>query len=198
MFLCALSTAGSAAAQEVTSPIITAPTTGQLLQGQVAITGTTDIPNFAFAEVAFGYPADPTNTWFSIQTTSQPTSNGTLATWDTSGITDGDYVIRLRVTVQDGRPQDTTVAVRVRNYTIEPTPTSTATPNSSILEIPTPILAVPSETLTPVPPPPPTALPPNPAAITTTQIYTEFVRGVLAIAGLFIVIGILLRLRKRE
>lgn len=184
------------AAQEITSPVITSPTAGQVLQGQVAIAGTTDIPNFASAEIAFAYASDSSNTWFVIQTMTQPIADGVIATWDTTSITDGDYVLRLRVNLLDGTFQDVTVPVQVRNYTALPTPLPTATATQPALQIPTPILIAASATPTPLSLPTPTTLPPNPAALTMDQIYANFRRGVLIIAGIFVVFGILLRLRR--
>ena len=112
-------------AQGITSPVITAPTAGQILRGQVSITGTTDIPNFASAELDFAYASDFTGKWFLIQTFSQPVANSAIATWDTTSISDGDYVLRLRVTLQDGSSQDATVKVKAQNQT----PLPTATPS---------------------------------------------------------------------
>ncbi len=89
-------------AQGITSPVITAPTAGQILRGQVSITGTTDMSNFASAELDFAYASDSTGSWFLIQTFSQPVANSELAIWDTTSISDGDYILRLRVTLQDG------------------------------------------------------------------------------------------------
>ncbi len=71
-------------AQGATSPVIDAPIAGQILGGQVSITGTTDIPNFASAELDFAYASDPTGSWFLIQTFSQPVANSAITTWDTT------------------------------------------------------------------------------------------------------------------
>jgi hypothetical protein len=186
-------------AQGTNLPVITAPTTGQALQGQVAITGTTDIPNFASDEVAFAYASDATNTWFAIQNSTSSVDNSVLGTWDTTSITDGDYILRLRVTLLDGTFQDATVSVKVRNYTALATSTATVTPTEPALQIPTPMLLVP--TLTPTPtlrptPPTPTTLPLNSAAITTNEIYSGFWRGAAVVLILFFVFGIFVRLRR--
>jgi len=71
-------------------PVISAPVAGQKLQGKVDIIGTTDVPNFASAELAFTYASDPTDNWFTIQALSQPVLDSVLAVWDTSFISDGD------------------------------------------------------------------------------------------------------------
>ena len=72
------------AAQGVTSPVISSPSSNQALQGPVAIVGTTDIPNFASAELDFSYISDGTNTKFPIQIMTEPIQNNLLATWDTT------------------------------------------------------------------------------------------------------------------
>jgi len=187
------------AAAQASTPVITAPTAGQVLHGPVAITGLTDVSNFASAEISFAYASDTTNTWFSISATTQPIANDVLASWDTSTISDGDYVLRLRVTLQDGTFQDVTVPVEVRNYTALAASTPTATATVPALQIPTPILvavSTPTQIPTLIPHPTPTPLPPNPAEVTQSQIYISLGRGALAIAILFFVFGIFLRLRR--
>jgi hypothetical protein len=185
-----------AAAQGVNSPVITSPVAGQVLQGQVAITGTTDIPNFASAEMDFGYSTDKTNSKFLIQTMSQPIANNILAIWDTTTISDGDYILLLRVNLTDGTFQEKTVVVKVRNYTSLPSPTPTVILTEPALQIPTPILLIPTATPTLSPLPTPTTLPPNPVTTGENEIFTEFWRGGLIVLFLFFVFGVTLRLRR--
>ena len=71
--------------------------------------------------------------------------NSTLATWDTTSITDGDYILRLRVFFQDGSSQDVIVSVTVRNEavpTATPLPPTPTAENVAVL-IPTPFLLQP-------------------------------------------------------
>ena len=189
------------AAQAATpsTPVITAPTAGQVLHGPVAVTGLTSIPNFSLADVSFAYASDSTNTWFSISATTQPITNDVLASWDTTTISDGDYILRLRVTLQDGTFQDVTVPVQVRNYTALAPATATVTATVPALQIPTPILVADTPTSiapTAVPFSTPTPFPPNPAEITQSQIYANLQRGAIAIGILFLLFGIILRLRR--
>ena len=190
-----------------TSPAILSPSAGQILRGQVSITGTTDIPNFASAELDFAYASDATGTWFLIQTFSQPIANSVIATWDTASISDGGYILRLRVTLQDGSFQDATVKITVQNAaplptlisTLAPTVayTSTFTPQPSILTSTPIFVAVASATPTSPPIfPTPTALPSNPVEVQTNEIYAGIQRGALVIVGLFIFFGLLLRQRR--
>ncbi|MGE5072837.1 MAG: hypothetical protein ACM3MF_05350 [Anaerolineae bacterium] len=197
-------TAGALAAVPASAqapvPAITSPIDGQAVQGQVRVTGVTDVPGFASAEVDFGYDPDPTDAWFTIQTASLPVSGDLLATWDTTAITDGDYILRLRVTLQDGSYQDAFAKVRVRNYTptITPSPaiTPTATPR---LEVPTPIIlpTTASATAEVLPlAPTPTQLPPNPAGLAPGEVFSRFGRGALVVGLLVLGFGALVRLRR--
>ena len=189
-------------AQGATSPVISAPTAGQILRGQVSITGTTDIPNFASAELDFAYASDSTGSWFLIQTFSQPVANSAIATWDTTSISDGDYILRLRVTLQDGSSQDATVKVKVQNQAPLPTVTLTITP--VIISTPAftpqpsiPVIAVTSPTPASSPVfPTLTPLPANPMEVKPDEIYAGIQHGALVIAGLFVIFAVLIRLRR--
>jgi hypothetical protein len=185
------------AAQESPPIAIASPAPQEILRGQVTITGKVDVPSFLSAQLDFGYASNPTDTWFNIQTFSQPLADSTLATWDTTSITDGDYVLRLRVNFEDGTFQDVTVPIKIGNDFV-PTPTSepTATPEADSVLIPTPFLLAASPTPTNVPRPTPTALPSNPVSLGQNQIYTSLGRGALVILGLFALAGIIIRVRR--
>ena len=144
----------------------------------------------------FAYASNPTDTWFTIQTFSQPLADSTLATWDTTSITDGDYVLRLRVNFADGTLQDVTVPIKIGNdFVPTPTPEPTSTPEADSVLIPTPFLLAASPTPTDVPRPTPTALPSNPVSLGQNQIYVSLGRGALVILGLFALAGIIIRVR---
>ena len=185
------------AAQESPPIAITSPASDEILRGQVTITGKVDVPSFLSAQLDFAYASNPTNTWFSIQTFSQPLADSTLATWDTTSITDGDYVLRLRVNFEDGTSQEVTVPVKIGNEML-PTPTAepTVTPEVDSVLIPTPFLLAASPTPTDVPRPTPTGLPSNPVSLRQTQIYASLGRGALVILGLFALAGIIIRVRR--
>ncbi|HXF86226.1 MAG TPA: hypothetical protein VNK49_12640 [Anaerolineales bacterium] len=186
------------AAQDSPQPAITFPAPGDVLQGEVTIRGTTDIPGFLSSQLDFAYASDPTATWFSLQTSTQPTVDSTLAVWDTALITDGEYILRLRVNLTDGTFTEATVSVRVQNDAPLPSPTLTATstPAEIMAQVPTPFLIVPSPTSTPTQRPTPTLLPTNPASLNQTAIYTSLGRGALAAIAFFVFAAILLRLRR--
>lgn len=189
---------GSVSAQGVAGLAITAPQSGQVVQGLAVISGSVTLLGFSYYELAFAYDGDPTGTWFILQTSSTPVSEGELGTWDTGILTDGDYNLRLRVYLLDGSTQETTVTgLHVRNYTAVPTmtPTATATPVLGLVA-PTALLAAPAPaTVTPALPTP-TPFPPNPASLGVPAIYSALGRGALLALALFLAIGFLLRLRR--
>jgi hypothetical protein len=185
-------------AAQTTPPVaITSPTPDELLRGEVTITGKLDVPSFLSAQLEFAYASNPTNTWFPIQAFSQPMTDSTLAVWDTASITDGDYVLRLHVNLEDGTFQEATVPVKIGNDVLPTaTPEPTSTPELETSLIPTPFLLAASPTPTNLPPPTPTALPPNPVSLRQNQIYASLGRGALVILGLFAVAGLIIRVRR--
>ena len=186
-------------AAQQTAPAIRAPVAGEVLKGIVEIQGTTDIPNFVSAQLDFAYASSPAEAWFAIQTLSQPVVDSTLAAWDTTLISDGDYRLRLRVFLNDGSFQDVIVEdLHVRNYTPEVlTPTPEAAPAAeSTLPLPTSTLPAVIHASTLPPRSTPTPFPPNPASITRDEINSSIQRGILTIVGMFIIFGLFLRLRR--
>lgn len=171
---------------------IRSPQPGQALQGNILITGKSLIVGFLSAELSFAYENNPTDTWFLIATTNKAVSDGTLAEWDTTTITDGEYTLRLVIQREQGEPLVVSVhGLRVRNYspieTNTPTPvepTTTPLPGES----PIPSLS-PSPTVTP-PAPTPTDLPRNPAQVSVPDVAWSLGKGALAIVGFFALLGI--------
>ena len=185
-----------ASAQAGLAPIIKKPQAGEVLQGTLTITGTSNLTGFLASEVAFAYSGDTTGTWFLIATSSQPVENGALATWDTTTITDGVYTLRLRVYLADGTFREVIAPqMRVRNYTPVETPTPTMTPPALTL-VPTFTLTA---TLIPTstPFPTPTELPPNPAILTSADVSISIGYGGVAAVILLSIIGIYLWLRRK-
>jgi hypothetical protein len=185
------------AAQDTPPVAITSPGPDEILRGQVTITGQLNVPNFLSAQLDFAYVPNPTNTWFTIQTFSQPAVEPSLAVWDTTLITDGDYILRLHVNLQDGTFQEVTVPIKIGNEVLpSPTPEPTATPEAETVILPTPFLLAASPTPTEQPRPTPTALPPNPVSLGQNQIYISLGRGALVILGLFALAGLIIRVRR--
>jgi hypothetical protein len=184
---------------------IVSPKAGDVLRGQVNVVGNMDVPNFASAELAFSYATNPADSWFTIQTFPQPVhaENPTLATWDTTTLTDGDYILHLRIFLQDGSTQDVVVSdLKIRNDVPLPTVTLTTTATSDSIGLnPIPLSST-EGPATIQPPtalptfPSPTPLPANPASVTSTSIYSNFARGGLITLVLFAFFSLILRLRK--
>ena len=186
------------AAQDSPPVAITSPASGEILRGEITIIGSTDIPNFASAQLDFKYASDDGDSWFPLAALSQPALDSPLYLWNTASITDGDYILRLRVTLTDGTFQEVTVPITIQNDApiLTPTPAVTSTPASIGVQIPTAFLLAASPTPTEVPRPTPTPLPPNPASLTQSTILSSLGRGAIVIIGLFIFSFILLRLRQ--
>lgn len=188
-----------AAAQDSPPVTITSPAAGEVVRGEVAVIGTMDATNFASAQLDFKYASDEGDTWFPLAALSQPALDSPLYLWNTAFVTDGDYVLRLRVTFTDGTFQEATVPITIQNDAplLTPTPAFTSTPETSVgVQIPTPFLLAASQTPTDVPRPTPTPLPPNPASLTRNAILASLGRGALVILGLFILSAALLRPRQ--
>lgn len=176
---------------------ISSPADGQALKGNVTVSGHTAVHGFASYELSFRYSEHPTQTWFLIQSGTQPNEDGLLAQWDTSTITDGLYDLRLVVERQSAEPIIYEVHhLRVRNYTPVETNTPTpVTPTSTPMPGDTPVPTVtPTPTDTPIPPTV-TALPPNPAQISRQDLGLNLGKGALFSAGLFALIGIYLTVK---
>ena len=170
--------------------MIDSPRQGEALQGQIAITGTTDIEGLQSYEVDFAYMRDQTNTWFSIGHGDQVLRGETLATWDTTTISDGIYRLRVRAELKDGRTLETVVGgLRVRNYTpVETdTPEPLVAPGAGGTETKRADYIPAGQT--------PTPLPGNPAEVTSTNLGDSLVRGGLVALLLFMVLGAYLGLR---
>lgn len=178
--------------------LITFPTTSQTVLGQVTITGVASHPQFSRYEIAFAYDPNPTDTWFELQPpATAPVTDGPLAAWDTTRISDGAYMIRLRVYSTDAAtPTETTIrGIKVQN-TILPTaaPTATAeatTPAPTTPPTSTPVAAV--ETAIPVIAAPEAILP----AFDVSPYTSAFCNGVGLTLFIFLLMGLYAALRDR-
>jgi len=185
------------------SPLaITSPQAGSILRGQVQITGRMNVADFSSAELAFSYAvtvsgSDSTQTWFEIQSYSQPKADSILATWDTTSISDDNYALRLRVFRTDGSFEDVIVSdLQVGNDL--PEPTETPLPDIASLQITSTPLFIEATPTLGIYYPSPTPLPINPAEVTTSSIYKTFGQGALITLGIFLVASIILRIRKSD
>jgi hypothetical protein len=185
-------------AQEEAQLVISSPIDGQIVQGLLKISGTVSALGFSSYELAFAYEDNPTQTWFVLANSSQPVFEDELGTWDTTALTDGNYILRLKVSFLDGTEQEARVTgLRVRNYTAVPTSTYTPTvtpivqfaPPTAQLIAPAPATVTPSL-------PTPTPLPPNPASLQEAAISDALGQGAILALLLFLGFGLLLRLRR--
>jgi len=185
---------------DTSNPSIESPVTGQAVQGSTAIRGSTGMDRFQSYEINFSYEGDPTLTWFLIQEGTAPIQDGVLAEWDTTTITDGEYTLRLLVTLNDGTQLETNAkGIRVRNYS--PIETDTPTPFPPLVTLVPGISGAfatpsytPARTLTPLPMTP-TPLPTNPAVITSSQIAQTLGTGAVISIGMLALLGAYLGLR---
>ncbi|HEY43202.1 MAG TPA: hypothetical protein G4O11_04390 [Anaerolineae bacterium] len=127
---------------------ITYPQSGEAIFGLVTIEGSADHPSFVSYELSFAHQPNPEDTWFPIMGPIQtPVSEGRLGIWDTTGITDGTYQLRLRVWLKNGIALEAFVQeLRIRNTIPTETPTA-------IMQVAIPSPSPP--TLTPTPRPTP-------------------------------------------
>jgi hypothetical protein len=174
------------------------PIHGLKLIGMVNITGAIALDGWTSYEIAFSYVDDATNAWFPFASGKNPVVNNALAAWDTTKLSDGDYNLRLRVFVNDSFQDGFVYGLRVRNYTVDtPVPTLTFTPTATPTRPAATAIPTSTPTATPTIYPTPTALPANPATLSTDAIVSSLWRGALFTAVLFGVFGVFLRLRKR-
>lgn len=114
-----------------TSISISSPVTGEAVQGNVSIIGTTDVEGFELSEISFAYADNPLGTWFLISINESPARATEITLWDTTQISDGYYQLRVMVRRSDGTSIEQRVRnLRVRNYT--PIETATPTPATAI------------------------------------------------------------------
>ena len=133
--------------------VISSPQGGSSVRGSVQITGSALHP--AFQRYELYYTVEPGENWvFMGDANTTPVNNGVLGVWETGGLPDGNYSLRLRVVRQDGNYDEGFARNVVVANTTPPTPTPTDTPAFDVeATLPPPIEGV----VTPTPPPTATA-----------------------------------------
>jgi hypothetical protein len=135
----------AAQAQPAGQAQIISPRAGSSLSGEVVVIGSAAHPTFVSYELAFAYDPDPTDTWFTFWQGAAPVVEGELGRWDTTGISDGAYALRLRVYFSERNFIETIVrGLRLNNLPSVATPTVTPTAMRDAAASPTP-----TPTLTP-------------------------------------------------
>jgi len=189
---------------QIATALITAPAQGEVIARTVNILGTASHPQFERYEIAFAYDPNPTDTWFELQPPStNSVTTGILAIWDTTRITDGTYMLRLRVYATDS---NTPLETIVRNIKVRNTPpTETLTPAATLSPSATATLALlgPTATHLPLPTETPSGLLPTPtqlpeaAALDFSPYTSAFCNGVYLAGGVFLLLGLYALLRDR-
>jgi len=167
------------------------PTEGSFLSGVLDIKGTVH----SAWDLSFSYRQNSTLGWFFLSQSSEPISNGILASWDTNSITDGNYVLRLRI-FSTNEPREILVNVTVRNKplivnassTPSPTIVFTATETTRPTQIATPQV----EDLQPLPLATTviSSRYPNPAVLDSSDIFNNLGKGMLVVLVVFGFAGI--------
>jgi hypothetical protein len=94
--------------------MITSPKSGAEVNGTIKITGTANIPNFAFYK--YEVAAMGTQNWATIAAKQDPVRNSDLGEWNTLPFTNGDYFLRLVIIDNVGTSlEPCVIAVRVLN-----------------------------------------------------------------------------------
>ena len=97
---------------------ITFPGTNQVVQGNVPVRGTANVPNFQYYKVEVGPGSNPRdNQWTVVGNLHQsPVSGGVLETFNSGAYPAGTYTLRLVVVDQTGNyPEPCRVTVTVQN-----------------------------------------------------------------------------------
>jgi hypothetical protein len=143
--------------------VITSPQSGEAVRGSVQISGSALHPAFQRYELYF--TVEPGENWVFIgEARTNPVSNGVLGSWETGGLPDGNYSLRLRVVRQDGNYDEGFARNIVVANTTPPTPIPTDTPAfDAEATLPPPIESV----VTPTP-----AATPTPALVEQPEIPT--------------------------
>ena len=183
--------AGISSAQATISPsiIIVSPREGQALQGIEIIEGKIRGDGLRGGKISFRYAGEGAETWFfiaDVQPTGEESSQATFKLeWDTNGITDGTYHLRVLGEYQGGaRIFEVVENLRIRNQS----PVETSTP---ILEVTRdPAAVAPTPTPKPILPSTPTPLPDNPVEIKTSDLSRVLMSSGIAVLALFLVGGI--------
>lgn len=194
--------------------VITSPTSNDVVQGTVQITGSADHPAFQFFVVDIAPEPNPADVWSTIGAThNTPVTNGLLETWDTTQFPDGSYTIRLRVVRLDGNYSEI-FARQVVISNAQPIPTDTPesreTPTPTVTPTdlpPTPTIVIDQPVVdTPTPRPVPTSAPledpddgetliPTVTGFSMTPLVDACLYGGGIMLGVFLLFGFLGALR---
>jgi len=200
---------GQAAPPAQGQAIVTYPTDGATLSGVVQIMGIATHPNILWYDVSYGSGPDATagTQWVSLaRVENTRVENGVLATWDTTGLPNGQYCLALTVV---GRDDSFTYQQIVRRLTVDnthlvasPTPegaTPSPLPTAVIGPTATPVTVEQPPTATPRASPAPgeegeevtpDAETPSRLVFDTAGLRSAFCNGGLVVLMLFVLLGL--------
>jgi hypothetical protein len=194
---------------------IISPSSGSQIRGTVPIIGSAVVPNFQFYKVEWGIGPNP-GQWAVIGGLhDRQVTNNQLEVWNTAGVPDNIYTLRLTGVKNDGNWEE----FYVRNLQVmnsaplaTATPAGTLTPEGTLTATPTTETAVtpsagstlgvqiiaPTAALTR---PSPTAAPADEQGggllpFDTRSLRDAFVFGAMAMGAVFVVVGIVFGIRR--
>ncbi len=163
--------------------VITSPQPFSVVRGRVTIEGTAVHPNFLRYELYYSPEPVRDDSWVFIgEAHFNQVANGFLGTWETAGLPDGLYSLRLRVVRHDANYEEYVVrGIQVANSRPTDTPTPAATPTPTVT--PTPLPPTPTViVMAPVlkTPTPEVSAAPTPAAVARASQPARSQRGEVA------------------
>jgi len=141
---------------------ITSPSEDEHVSGVVQVMGSAVVPDFQHYVVEYGIGPDPIGWGLVAGDRTAPVEQGSLADWDTRGLSNGVHSLRVVAYDNHGNGREARVRVVVDNFQ-PPTPIPTRAPTRTPMPPPTETL-VPTDT----PAPTETALPTGTASPTAT------------------------------
>lgn len=176
---------------------ILSPKSGDVLQGNVVITGTVTGVGLQYAEISFQFQdTENSDEWFLISRIDNSVIDDDLISWDTSSIADGNYRLLVKGFYEDGHQlQAISDQLRIRNYT--PIETKTA---DEILT--TPVITSESVVITSTSTPPilstATNMPSNNLSLEMNDLFASATTGAVIGILVLIVLGVWLIIRRRR
>jgi hypothetical protein len=152
---------------------ILSPKPGEGIKGRVVVSGYIKVSNYTGYEMDFSDEGNAAPGWYPIISGTKLADDGVLGIWDTTGISDGNYSLRLVVTLKDGSTSTQTITgLRVRNYSTMETSTPGKELQVTIVPTiqPTSLLPTAQKTVQPAK---------NPAAITSGKFQMTIVIGIV-------------------
>jgi hypothetical protein len=174
--------------------VITDPRAGEALQGVILVEGRIRGEAVSSVEVSFTYSSGRPRNWFFIAEVDLQDEESSQYNfqfdWDTTKVTDGIYVLRVKAVYEGGQEVEATVSdLRVRNYS----PVETQTPRPLGTTSPTPETPeAAQQTALPTPSP----LSPNPVSLERGEITAALGKGLAVAGGVFACYGLYVVIKK--